>query len=98
MHEHQAHDSQVTRSAETGPEARHFIDREWDDGKLGFLHSQSAEFEPWAAQAQRPAVQVNLLEARRGLTGSVGEFVADGTIGSSDAVVDGGGRKRRLPA
>ena len=37
MHEHQAHDGQVARVAETGPEARHFIDRERDDVELGFL-------------------------------------------------------------
>src|ERR1035438_8501211 len=34
----------------------------------------------------------------RQLTGSVGELVADGAIGGGDAVVDGGGRGRRLPA
>ena len=98
MHEHQAYDGQVARVVETGPEARHFIDRERDDGELGFLHSQSAEFEPGPAEAQRPAVQVDLLEARRGLVGCVWELVADGAIGTSDAVVDGGGRRRRLPA
>src|ERR1035437_4408577 len=34
----------------------------------------------------------------RYLTGSVGELVAEGAIGGSDAVVDGGGRRCRLLA
>ena len=50
------------------------------------------------AQAQWPAVQVTLLEAMRGLTGSIGELVADSAIGTSHAVVDGGSRRRRLQA
>ena len=98
MHEHQAHDSQVARVMETGPEACHLIDGERDNGELGFLHSQSAEFEPGPTEAQRPAVQVDLLESRRGLIGCVWELVADGTIGTSDAVVDSGSRRWRLPA
>src|ERR1017187_9915698 len=80
----------------TSPEARHFIDREGDDGQPGFLHSQSAELEPRAAEAHRPAVQINLLEAWRDRTGCIRELVADGTIGTSDAVVDGGRSRGRL--
>ena len=38
------------------------------------------------------------MEAMRHLTGSIGELIADSTIGSGDAIVDGGGRRRRLPA
>ena len=38
------------------------------------------------------------MEAVRDLTGSIGELIADSAIGSGDAVVDGGGRRRRLPA
>jgi len=32
------------------------------------------------------------------LTGSIRELIADSAIGSGDAIVDGGGRRRRLPA
>jgi len=39
MHEHQAHDGQVARGVETGPEARHFIHRERHDVELRLLHS-----------------------------------------------------------
>ena len=38
------------------------------------------------------------MEAMRHLTGSIGELIADRTIGSCNAVVDGGGRGWRLPA
>ena len=38
------------------------------------------------------------MEAVRGLTGSVGELIADSAIGTSDAIVDGRGRRRRLLA
>jgi hypothetical protein len=38
------------------------------------------------------------MQAMRHLTGSIGELIADRTIGTGDAIVDGGGRRRRLPA
>ena len=98
MHEHQAYDGQIARVAEASPEARHFIDRERNDVELGFPHSQSADLEPRTAQAHRPAMQEGLMKAMRNLAGRIGELVADGAIGTSDAVVDGGGRRRRLPA
>ena len=44
------------------------------------------------------ALQVGLMEAVGDLTGSVRELMADSAIGTSDAVVDGRGRRRRLPA
>ena len=37
-------------------------------------------------------MQERLMKSVRHLTGSVGELVADGAIGGSDTVVDGGGR------
>ena len=37
-------------------------------------------------------MQEGLVEPMRHLTGSIGELVADGTIGSCNAIVDGGGR------
>ena len=98
MHEHQAYDGQVARCAKARPEARHFVDRERNDGELGFPYTQSAEIEPGAAEAQRSAMQVDLVEAGGGLTGSIGELVTDGAIGTSHAVVDGGRRRRRLLA
>src|SRR5580700_4597415 len=97
MQEHQADDGQVARISKTGPESRHFIDRERDDVEPWFLDAQPAEFEPGASQAHRPAMQVNLMEAMRYLTGSIGELIADSSIGTGDAIVDSGGRWRRLP-
>src|SRR5664280_2305509 len=38
------------------------------------------------------------MKPMRHLTGRIGEHVADGAIGGGDAVVDGGGRGRRLAA
>jgi len=98
VHEHQTHDGQVARGAEAGPEARHFLDREGHDAESGFLHAQSAEFEPRSPQAQRAAVEEGLMEAVRHLTRGIGELVADGTIGGRRAVIDGRGRRRRLLA
>src|SRR6202034_4938234 len=86
------------RVSKTGPEACHFIDRERNDVEPWFLDAQAAEFEAGTSQTHRPAVQVNLMEAMRHLTGSIRELIADGTIGTGDAIVDGGGRRRRLPA
>src|SRR6516165_328244 len=42
-------------------------------------------------------MQVYLMEAVRHLTGSLGELIADSTIGTGDAIVDGGGSRWRLP-
>ena len=84
--------------AKARPEARHFVDRERNDGEPGFPHAQSAEIESGPAEAQWSAMQVDLMEAGCGLTGSIGELVTDSAIGTSHAIVDGGGRGRRLPA
>jgi hypothetical protein len=43
-------------------------------------------------------VQEGLMEAVGDLTGSIGELIADRTIGTGDAIVDGGGRRRRFTA
>ena len=96
MHEHQAHDGQVARGTEAGPEARHFIDREGHDVELGFPHSQPADLDSWPAEAHRPALQEGLMKPVRDLAGSIGELAADGAISSSNAVVDGGGRRRAV--
>src|ERR1019366_183269 len=79
-------------------EARHFIDRERNDVEPWFPHSESAQLEPGASQAHRSAVQEGLMEAVRHLTGSIGALISDSTISTGDAIVDGGGRRRRLPA
>ena len=98
MHEHQAHDCQVSRGVETGPEARHFIDGERHDVELRLLHSQPADCDPCAAKAHRFTLQKSLLKAASDLTGSIRELVADGSIGVSDAVINGGGRGPWLEA
>jgi len=98
LHQHQADDGQVASVSKTGPEARHFIDRQRNDVEPGLPYSESAESEPGASQAHRPAVQEGLMEAVRDLTGSIGELIADSMIGSGGAVVDGGGRRRRSTA
>src|ERR1700758_865502 len=41
-------------------------------------------------------MQVDLMEARRDLTGSVWELIADSAVGTCHPVIDGGGRERRL--
>ena len=96
LHQHQADDGQVASVSKTGPEARHFIDRERNDVEPGFPHSESAQLEPGPSQAHRPAVQEGLMEAVRDLTWSIRELVADSAIGSGGAVVDGGARRRGL--
>ena len=98
MHEHQAHNSQVAGIAETGPEARHFIDRERQDVELGLPDTQPADGHTCAAQAHWLASQERLLKPLSDLTGSIRELGADGAIGVRDAVVDGGSRRRRLQA
>src|SRR6185437_5317155 len=89
---------QIARVSKTSPEARHFIDRERDDVEPWFLDAQPAEFETGTSQSHRPTVQVDLMKAVRHLTGSIGELIADRTISTGDAIVDGGRRRRRLLA
>src|ERR1700756_203076 len=43
-------------------------------------------------------MQEDVMKAGRGLTGSIGELVADSAIGTRHTVVDGGRRGRRLLA
>src|ERR1700687_6007503 len=43
LQQHQSYDGQVTRSAETGPESRHLIHRQWGYGAFWSLHPQSAQ-------------------------------------------------------
>ena len=57
-----------SRSGKARPEARHFVDRERNDGELGFPYTQSAEIESGPAEAHRSAMQVDLVEAGDGLT------------------------------
>jgi hypothetical protein len=90
VHQHQADDGQVACVSKTGPEARHFIHREGDDVEPGFLDAQPADLESGSTQSHRPAMQEGLMEPVRHLTGSIGELVADGAIGSGNAIVDGG--------
>jgi len=98
VHQHKADDGQIACISKTGPEARHFVDRERNDVEPWFLDAQPAELEPGASQAHWFAMQIDLMEAMRHLTGSIGELIADSTISTGDAIVDGSGRRRRLPA
>ena len=98
MQEHQAHDGQVARGAEAGPEARHLIHRERHDVAFRYLHSQPAHRHPRPAKAHRPSPQESLMKTVSDLAGSVGELVAEGAIGDGDAVIDGGTGRPRLLA
>src|ERR1700728_2632754 len=98
MHEHDANDGQVSRGAETSPEARHFIDRERDDVESGLPYAQPALRHWWTTKPHRLTLQKRLLKPASDLTGSIRKLVADGAIGVGDAGVDRGGGDRRLQA
>jgi hypothetical protein len=91
-------DGQVARGVEAGPEAGDFVDRQWNDLVRGYLDAYSAEGHSRPAQAHRPALQKGLMKAASDLAGSVGELVAQGSIGDGDPLIDGGTGRPRLEA
>ena len=82
-----------SRASEAGPEARHFLDGERHDVTSGLPHSESADGRTRTSQAHRLALQKGLLESVRDLAGCVGELIAQRTIDSGGAFVNGGGRR-----
>src|SRR5207244_9754171 len=74
-------DGQVAGGAETGPEARHFIDGEWHDVAFRYFDAQPAQSHPWPAQTHRPALQERLMKTAGDLARSLGELVVHGAIG-----------------
>src|SRR5713101_3377976 len=89
LQQHQSHDGQISRGAETGPESRHFIHRQWGYGAFGGLHAQPTQGKPWPADAHRCTLPVSLLKPRSNLPRSIREYDAQGTINNSNALVDG---------
>src|ERR1019366_50825 len=96
LQQHQAHDGQIARVTEAGPESRHLVYGQWHDGPLGLPHPQATHRGNRPAEAHGRAPPVAYLKPWSHLTGSAREGGAQGAIGNGTALVDGGAGELRL--
>ncbi len=89
LQQHQSHNGQVTRGAETGPEPRHLIHRQRGYGVFGGLHPQPAQDKPWPADPHWCALPVSVLKPGSNLPRSIREHGTQGAIDNGNALVDG---------
>ena len=98
LEQHQTDNGEVASSSKTGPESRHFVYRQRHDITSRRPYAQPAQGRSRTADSHGTPPLIDLVKARRELTGRIWKLIAQGPFSDDNAPIDAGRRRPGLLA